>query len=69
MVGTRSPEPDDERRTLQVTVDRSNLVGLCVTCHLELLHQRRLRGGGTAQASGWTLGRGGLLTVHGRTRA
>ncbi|PKN56345.1 MAG: hypothetical protein CVU56_16625 [Deltaproteobacteria bacterium HGW-Deltaproteobacteria-14] len=48
--------------------ERSNLVGLCVTCHLELLHQGRLRAAPPAEDVRWTLSRGGLITVLGRTR-
>ena len=49
--------------------ERSNLVGLCVRCHLELLHQGRLRAAPPADDMVWTLGREGLMTVHGRARA
>ncbi|TNF24120.1 MAG: HNH endonuclease [Deltaproteobacteria bacterium] len=47
--------------------ERSNLVGLCVTCHIELLHQGRLRAEPPADDIRWTLGRTALLVVRGRT--
>ncbi|TNF28333.1 MAG: HNH endonuclease [Deltaproteobacteria bacterium] len=47
---------------------RENLVGLCVRCHLELLHQGRLRAEPPAQHVRWTLGRSDLLVVEGRRR-
>ncbi|TNF28563.1 MAG: HNH endonuclease [Deltaproteobacteria bacterium] len=47
--------------------ERSNLVGLCVSCHLDLLHTGRLRAEPPADDVRWTLGREGLLVVQGRT--
>jgi len=46
--------------------ERSNLAGLCVTCHLEVLHLGRMRAVPPAHDIHWTLGRDGFLTVHGR---
>jgi len=46
--------------------ERSNLAGLCVTCHLEVLHLGRMRAAPPAHDIHWTLGRDGFLTVHGR---
>jgi len=46
--------------------ERSNLAGLCVTCHLEILHQGRMRAAPPAHDIHWTLGRDGFLEVHGR---
>ena len=47
---------------------RDNLIGLCVTCHLELVHGGRLRAEPPAPDVRWTLGRAALLTVAGRER-
>ena len=44
----------------------ANLVGLCVVCHLELVHQGRLRAEPPADHVRWTLGRAPLLVVDGR---
>jgi len=46
--------------------ERSNLAGLCVTCHLEVLHLGRMKAAPPAHDIHWTLGRDGFLTVHGR---
>jgi len=46
--------------------ERSNLAGLCVTCHLEVLHLGRMRAVPPAHDIHWTLGRDGFLEVHGR---
>jgi len=46
--------------------ERSNLAGLCVTCHLEVLHLGRMTAAPPAHDIHWTLGRDGFLTVHGR---
>ena len=46
--------------------ERSNIAGLCVTCHLEVLHLGRMRAVPPAHDIHWTLGRDGFLTVHGR---
>ena len=49
--------------------ERSNILGLCLRCHLDLLHQGRLRAAPPADDVRWTLGREGWLTVQGRTVA
>jgi len=46
--------------------ERSNIAGLCVTCHLEVLHQGRMKAAPPAVDIHWTLGRDGFLEVHGR---
>jgi len=46
--------------------ERSNLVGLCVACHLEVLHLGRMTAAPPAHDIHWTLGRDGFLEVHGR---
>ena len=46
----------------------SNLLGLCVVCHLELVHQGRLAVTPPAGHGRWTLGRRPLLVVDGRER-
>jgi len=46
--------------------ERSNLAGLCVTCHLEVLHLGRMTAAPPAHDIHWTLGRDAFLTVHGR---
>ena len=46
--------------------ERSNLAGLCVTCHLEVLHLGRMKAAPPAHDIHWTLGRDGFLEVHGR---
>ena len=46
--------------------ERSNLVGLCVACHLEVLHLGRMKAAPPAHDIHWTLGRDAFLTVHGR---
>jgi len=46
--------------------ERSNLVGLCVACHLEVLHLGRMKAAPPARDIHWTLGRDGFLEVHGR---
>jgi len=46
--------------------ERSNLAGLCVTCHLEILHLGRMTAAPPAHDIHWTLGRDGFLEIHGR---
>src|SRR5690606_37402115 len=46
----------------------SNLISLCVTCHLELLHGGRLGSEAPADRVRWTIGRHGLLEVVGRRK-
>jgi len=46
--------------------ERSNIAGLCVTCHLEVLHLGRMKAAPPAHHIHWTLGRDALLEVHGR---
>jgi len=46
--------------------ERSNLAGLCVTCHLEVLHLGRMRAAPPVHDIHWTLGRDAFLEVHGR---
>jgi len=46
--------------------ERSNLAGLCVTCHLEILHLGRMTAAPPAHDIHWTLGREGFLEVRGR---
>jgi len=46
--------------------ERSNLAGLCVTCHLEILHLGRMTAAPPAHDIHWKLGREGFLAVHGR---
>ena len=46
--------------------ERSNLAGLCVTCHLEVLHLGRMKAAPPAHDIHWTLGRDGFLEIHGR---
>jgi len=46
--------------------ERSNLAGLCVTCHLEVLHLGRMKAAPPAHDIHWTLGRDAFLEVHGR---
>ena len=46
--------------------ERSNLAGLCVTCHLELLHMGRMKAAPPAADIHWTLGRDAFLEVRGR---
>lgn len=48
--------------------DDDNVVGLCVACHLTLLHSYRLSAEPPADDVRWTVGRDALLTVHGRHR-
>jgi len=47
----------------------ANVLGLCVTCHLELVHQGRLAAAPPADRVRWTLGRRPLLGVDGRERS
>jgi len=49
--------------------DRDNLCGLCVTCHLDLLHGGRMKATPPAHEVHWTLGRTPFLVVHGRELA
>jgi hypothetical protein len=44
----------------------TNVVGLCVRCHLELVHLGRLRAEPPADHVRWTFGRAPLLVVDGR---
>jgi len=46
--------------------ERSNLVGLCVACHLTLLHGGRMKAEPPADDIRWTLGRTPFLVVQGR---
>jgi len=46
--------------------ERSNLAGLCVVCHLEILHQNRMKAAPPAHDIHWSLGRDGFLEVRGR---
>jgi len=46
--------------------ERSNLVGLCVACHLSLLHGGRMKAEPPADDIRWTLGRTPFLVVQGR---
>jgi len=45
-----------------------NVVGLCVTCHLTLLHSCRLSAEPPADDIRWSVGRDAFLTVRGRRR-
>ena len=47
----------------------ANVLGLCVRCHLELVHQGRLAAAPPAEHVRWVLGRQPLLVIDGRERS